>query len=160
MKISILAYQWNKEKDLIEKIKKIKKQIELVKEQQDREMEMGNLQKVAEIKYAQIPKLEKELNSVEKELTKIQKKRYFLRNEVTPEDVAGVVSKWTGIPVTRLLESEAKKLERMEEELHKRIVNQDEAIKAIANALRRSRVGISEENRPLGSFLFLGPTGV
>jgi len=159
-KILKLEEQWKKERNLIEKIKFTKKQIEELKLLEEKEMIEGNFQKVAEIKYLKIPQLEKEIKENENELLKIQKKRKLLKGEVQEEDVAEIVSKWTGIPVTRLLESEAKKLERMEEELHKRIVNQEEAIRAIANTLRRSRVGLSEENRPLGSFLFLGPTGV
>jgi ATP-dependent Clp protease ATP-binding subunit ClpB len=148
------------EKELIEKIKNLKKEIEEAKIEADKEIARGNLQKVAEIKYGKIPQLQKELWAAEKKLTQIQKKKPLLKGEVGPEEVAKVVSRWTGIPVTRLLEEEAKKLKRMEEELHKRIVDQDEAIKAIANAIRRARAGISEEKRPLGSFLFLGPTGV
>lgn len=148
------------EKELIEKIKNLKKQIDNLKLEAEKEVTRGDLQKVAEIKYGLIPQLEKELQTTENKLIKIQKKGGLVKGKVTPEDVAKIVSRWTGIPVTRLLEEEAKKLERMEEELHKRIVNQEEAIKAIANAIRRARAGISEEKRPLGSFLFLGPTGV
>jgi ATP-dependent Clp protease ATP-binding subunit ClpB len=152
--------RFKNEKELIEKIKNLKKEIEENKIEAERETAKGNLQKVAEIKYGKIPQLEKELWAAEKKLVRIQKKKPLLKGEVGPEEVARVVSRWTGIPLTRLLEEEAKKLERMEEELHKRIVDQDEAIKAIANAIRRARAGISEEKRPLGSFLFLGPTGV
>jgi ATP-dependent Clp protease ATP-binding subunit ClpB len=152
--------KFKNEKELIEKIKNLKKEIEENKIEAERETAKGNLQKVAEIKYGKIPQLEKELWAAEKKLVRIQKKKPLLKGEVGPEEVAKVVSRWTGIPVTRLLEEEAKKLERMEEELHKRIVDQDEAIRAIANAIRRARAGISEEKRPLGSFLFLGPTGV
>jgi ATP-dependent Clp protease ATP-binding subunit ClpB len=148
------------EKELIEKIKNLKKEIEVLRDEAERESARGNLQKVAEIKYGRIPQLQKELWHAEKKLKNIQKKKALLKSEVGPEEVAKIVSRWTGIPVTKLLEEEAKKLERMEEELHKRIVDQDEAIKAIANAIRRARAGISEEKRPLGSFLFLGPTGV
>ncbi|MBC7073970.1 AAA family ATPase [Candidatus Parcubacteria bacterium] len=159
-KETALLSKWKTEKELIEKIKKLKKQIDDLKLEADKEIDRGNLQKVAEIKYGLIPQLEKELQSTEKKLIRLQKNRALVKGEVTPEDVAKVVSRWTGIPVTKLLEEEAKKLERMEEELHKRIVDQEEAIKAIANAIRRARAGISEEKRPLGSFLFLGPTGV
>jgi len=148
------------EKELIEKIKNLKREIEILKNEAERESAIGNLQRVAEIKYGKIPQLQKELWTAEKKLKSIQKRKTLLKGEVTAEEVAKVVSRWTGIPVTKLLEEEAKKLERMEDELHKRIVDQDEAIKAIANAIRRARAGISEEKRPLGSFLFLGPTGV
>ncbi|MEO0098545.1 MAG: AAA family ATPase, partial [candidate division WOR-3 bacterium] len=155
-----LESKFKTERELIEKIKNLKKEIENLKATAEIETARGNLQKVAEIKYGKIPQIQKELWLTEKKLVRIQKKRPMVKGEVTPEEVAKVVSRWTGIPVTRLLEEEAKKLERMEEELHKRIVNQDEAIRAIANAIRRARAGISEEKRPLGSFLFLGPTGV
>ncbi len=120
----------------------------------------ANLQKVAEIKYGKIPQLQKELNAAEKKLAVFQKNHPILKEEVSDQDVANVVSKWTGIPVMRLLEEEARKLEKMENIIAKRVVGQNEAIVAISNAIRRSRAGISEENRPLGSFLFLGPTGV
>jgi ATP-dependent Clp protease ATP-binding subunit ClpB len=148
------------QKELVGKIKKLKKEIELKRMEMEKEMILGNLQRVAEIKYGEIPQIEKELKETEEKLKKLQKKKPLIKNQAEPEDVAKVVSRWTGIPVTKLLEEEAKKLERMEEELHKRIVDQEEAIKAIANALRRARAGIAQENRPWGSFLFLGPTGV
>lgn len=152
--------RWQMERELISKIKNLKKEIEISRFEAERAISQANLQKVAEIKYGKIPQLLKELKATEKKLAKIQKKRALLKGEVTEEDVAKVVSRWTGIPVTRLLEEEAKKLERMEEILEKRVVGQSEAIKAIANAIRRARAGISEEKRPLGSFMFLGPTGV
>ena len=155
-----LESRFKTEKEFITKIKNLKKEIEKAKIEMEKEIAKGNLQKVAEIKYGKIPQLEKELWATEKKLVRLQKKKPLLKGEVGPEEVAKVVSRWTGIPVTKLLEEEAKKLERMEDELHKRIVDQEEAIKAIANAIRRARAGISEEKRPLGSFLFLGPTGV
>ncbi len=117
--------------------------------------------RVAEIRYSQIPELEKEIKKQEKELAEIQKSgQRILKEEVDEEDIAKVVSRWTGIPVVKMLESEIKKLAHAEEELEKRVVGQDEAIKHVANALRRSRAGISEEKKPIGSFLFVGPTGV
>jgi ATP-dependent Clp protease ATP-binding subunit ClpB len=155
-----LASKVNTEKELILKIKNLKKKIEEMRIEAEKEIPKGNLQKVAEIKYGIIPQLGKQLQETERKLVKIQKGRPLIKGEVTPEDVAKVISRWTGIPVTKLLEEEAKKLEKMEEALHKRIIDQDEAIKAIANAIRRARAGISEEKKPLGSFLFLGPTGV
>jgi len=118
------------------------------------------LEKVAEIKYGKIPELLKELSSIEQKLIKIQKENRFLKEEVTEEEVAKVVSRWTGVPVTRLITEEAKKLETMEDTLNRRVVGQQEAISAISRAIRRARAGISEESKPLGSFLFLGPTGV
>ncbi|MFH0791610.1 MAG: AAA family ATPase [bacterium] len=148
------------EKDLVQKIRDLKKQNEELTLQSEAFQRDANLQKVAEIKYGKIPQILVELEKTEKELIKIQRNHPALKEEVGEEDVAHVVSKWTGIPVTRLLEEEAKKLEKMEDIISHRVVGQKEAILAISNAIRRSRAGISEENRPLGSFLFLGPTGV
>jgi len=152
--------KWKSEKDLIEKIKNLKKEIDNLNSQLEIAQRGADFQKVAEIKYGKIPALKKEINETEKKLVKIQKKHKIIKGEVTEEDVANVVSRWTGIPVTRLIEEETKKLEKMEEILAKRVVGQEEAISAVANAIRRSRAGISEEKRPLGSFMFLGPTGV
>ncbi|PJE69616.1 MAG: type VI secretion system ATPase TssH [Candidatus Staskawiczbacteria bacterium CG10_big_fil_rev_8_21_14_0_10_38_10] len=152
--------KWKTEKELIDKIKEIKKQIDNLYYQTDIAQREGDLERVAEIKYGRIPDLLKEINTTEKKLIRIQKVHRFLKEEVTEEEVAKVVSRWTGIPVMKLMTEEAKKLERMEESLTKRVIGQSEAIEAISRAIRRSRAGISEENRPLGSFLFLGPTGV
>jgi ATP-dependent Clp protease ATP-binding subunit ClpB len=159
-KIKGIETRWKTEKDLILKIKELKKEIDQTKFEIERAEVGEDLQKIAELKYGKLPQLMKELNQTERKLVRIQKKKPLLKQEVTEEDIAKVVSRWTGIPVTRLLEGEAKKLERMEEALSKRVIGQSEALKAIANAIRRGRAGISEENRPLGSFLFLGPTGV
>ena len=148
------------EKEIIFKIKEFKKEIDNLKYQAEKASQGADFQKVAEIKYGAIPNLLKELKSTEKKLTRLQKTRPLLKEEVTEEDVAQVVSRWTGIPITRLLEEEAKKLEKMEETIQKRVIGQREAIEAVSNAIRRSRAGISEEKRPLGSFMFLGPTGV
>jgi len=152
--------RWQSERETINKIKDLKKEIEATRFEVERGEIEANLQKVAELKYGKIPQLLKELKAAEKKLAQFQKNRPILKEEVSEEEVAKVVSKWTGIPVTRLLEEEAKKLERMEKILEKRVVGQPEPIAAITNAIRRSRAGISEEKRPLGSFMFLGPTGV
>jgi len=152
--------QWKSEKELIQKIRELKKEIDNFNFQADIAERNADFQKVAEIKYGKIPELLKNVKGTERKLAKIQKKHPILKEEVGEEDVAKIVSKWTGIPVTRLIEEEAKKLERMEDIISKRVVGQKEAIIAISNAIRRSRAGISEENRPLGSFMFLGPTGV
>jgi ATP-dependent Clp protease ATP-binding subunit ClpB len=152
--------KWKSERETIAKIKDLKREIEAARFEVEKEQSAANLQKVAEIKYGKIPELLKELKAVEKKLARFQKSRPILKEEVSEEDMAKVVSRWTGIPLTRLLEEEAKKLERMEEIIQKRVVGQTEAISAISNAIRRSRAGISEEARPLGSFMFLGPTGV
>jgi ATP-dependent Clp protease ATP-binding subunit ClpB len=152
--------KWQSERETITKIKNLKKEIETARFEVEKEQSAANLQKVAEIKYGKIPNLLKELKATEKKLARFQKSRPILKEEVSEEDMAKVVSRWTGIPVTRLLEEEAKKLEKMEEIIQKRVIGQVEAISAISNAIRRSRAGISEEARPLGSFMFLGPTGV
>jgi len=152
--------KWQSEREIISKIKNLKKEIEQAKFEVERGEAEANLQKVAEIKYGKIPQLQKELSAAEKKLAVFQKNHPILKEEVSDQDVANVVSKWTGIPVMRLLEEEARKLEKMENIVAKRVVGQNEAIVAISSAIRRSRAGISEENRPLGSFLFLGPTGV
>ncbi len=152
--------KWQTEKELITKIKNLKKEIEDAKFEAEKGIAEADLQKVAEIKYGKIPQLLKELKASERKLARIQKRHPILKGEVDEEDVARVVSRWTGIPVTRLLEEEAKKLEKMERVLSERVIGQKEAIIAISNAIRRARAGISEENRPLGSFMFLGPTGV
>ncbi len=152
--------KWKSERETITKIKNLKKEIEEARFGLEREQAAANLQKMAEIKYGKIPDLMKELKREERKLARLQKNRPLLKEEVSKENVAQAVSRWTGIPVTRLLEAEAKKLERMEKIISRRVVGQKEAILAISNAIRRSRAGISEEKRPLGSFMFLGPTGV
>jgi ATP-dependent Clp protease ATP-binding subunit ClpB len=148
------------EKDLILKIKELKRKIDEIKFEMEKEEARADLQRLAELKYGKLPQLMKDLKRTERKLVKIQKKKPLLKQEVTEEEIAKVVSRWTGIPVTKLLEEEAKKLEMMEKALAKRVIGQEEALKAISNAIRRGRAGISEEKRPLGSFLFLGPTGV
>ncbi len=159
-KAKAIRVKWEAEKELINKIKDIRKKIDNLSYQTEIAQREANLEKVAEIKYGKIPDLSKELKITEKKLIKLQERHHFLREEVGEEDVAGVVSRWTGIPITKLIAEEAKKLEKMENILAKRVIGQMEAIEAISRAIRRARAGISEENRPLGSFLFLGPTGV
>jgi ATP-dependent Clp protease ATP-binding subunit ClpB len=157
-----LELHWKNEKDKISKIRESKKKIEELKAQAEIiERKGDDLTKVAEIRYSQIPELEKEIKKQESELIEIQKNgQRILKEEVDEEDIAKVVSRWTGIPVLKMMESEIKKLAHAENELKKRVVGQDEAIKHVANAIRRSRAGISEEKKPIGSFLFVGPTGV
>ncbi|MFA5747230.1 MAG: AAA family ATPase [Candidatus Paceibacterota bacterium] len=154
------SLRWKTEKETIGNIKRLKKEIDVQKYEEEKGLKDGNLQRVAEIKYGTMPGLLKELKKYEKKLVSLQKQNPILKQEVSAEEIAKVVSRWTGIPVTRLLESEVRKLEKMEQAMSKRIVDQDEAIKAVSNAIRRARAGISEESRPLGSFIFLGPTGV
>ncbi|MEK7080745.1 MAG: AAA family ATPase [Patescibacteria group bacterium] len=155
-----LRAKWDAEKDFINKIKEIRQKIDTLSYQTELAQREADLEKVAEIKYGKIPLLLKELGATEQKLVKLQKQHHFLKEEVTEEEVAKVVSRWTGIPVMRLITEEAKKLEAMETTLNRRVIGQEEAISAISRAIRRARAGISEENKPLGSFLFLGPTGV
>jgi ATP-dependent Clp protease ATP-binding subunit ClpB len=159
-KSKALRLKWGTEKELINKIKDIREKIDNLSYQTEIAQREADLERVAEIKYGRIPELLKELSLTEQKLIKIQKEHRFLKEEVTEEEVAKVVSRWTGIPVTRLITEEAKKLETMEYTLNRRVIGQQEAISAISRAIRRARAGISEENKPLGSFLFLGPTGV
>jgi ATP-dependent Clp protease ATP-binding subunit ClpB len=155
-----MEIQWKTEKEVISKIRQAQKEIDSLKGQADIAERKGNLQKAAEVRYGKIPNLEKEIKEQQKKLTTIQKKRQILKEEVNAEDVAKVVSRWTGIPTYKMLEEETVKLSRMEEELRNRIIGQDEALSIVANAIRRSRAGIAEENKPIGSFIFMGPTGV
>jgi len=159
-KAKAIRMKWEGEKELVDKIKEIRKKIDELSYQTEIAQREADLEKVAEIKYGEIPNLLKELKEIEKKLVKLQKKHHFVKEEVTEEDVAMVVSRWTGIPVTKLMTEEAQKLEKMEDILKKKVVGQEEGIEAISRAIRRVRAGISEENRPMGSFLFLGPTGV
>jgi ATP-dependent Clp protease ATP-binding subunit ClpB len=158
--INSLELKWKNEKETIAAIRKLKSQLESLRIEADSEERRGNLTRVAEIRYAHMPQLEKELKKQESRLKKLQASRKVLKEEITEEDIASIVSRWTGIPVSKMLEAEADKLLRMEEYLKKRIVGQDEAIRKISHAVRRSRAGISDTERPIGSFMFLGPTGV
>ncbi len=155
-----IEIHWQNEKNLIKKIQENKNLIDQLKNEAEIAERKGELERVAEIKYGKIPSLEKEIKKLYNSLTEIQRDKKMLKEEVTAEDIAAVVSRWTGIPVSKMLESESHKLLNLEEELKQRIIGQDKAISAIANAVRRSRAGISEENRPIGTFMFLGPTGV
>lgn len=155
-----MKLHWNNEKEGIKKIRKIKSNIEKSKLEAEKTEREGNLNRVAELKYGVLPQLQKDLESENKKLASLQKVNKMLKEEVDEEDIAEIVSEWTGIPVGRLMEGEANKLIRMEEELKQRVVGQDEAITLISNAIRRSRVGIADPNRPVGSFIFMGPTGV
>jgi ATP-dependent Clp protease ATP-binding subunit ClpB len=154
---SMLAH-WNNEKEAIGHIRALKEQLEGARSEVERETD---LEKAAEIRYGQIPELERQVEAATKQLEELQSGgQRMLKEEVDEEDVAQVVSRWTGVPVSRLMEGEMAKLVRMEQVLHDRVVGQDEAVTAVANAIRRSRAGLSDPHRPIGSFLFLGPTGV
>lgn len=152
--------KWQNEKKHIDTIKEATTETDKLKEESAQAERMGNLQRVAEIRYGLLPGLEKKLASAKRELAKIQNDNPLLKEEVIEEDIARVVSRWTGIPVTKMLAGEAEKMAHLESEIGRRVVGQREAISAVSNAIRRSRAGIQEENRPIGSFLFLGPTGV
>ena len=151
---------WNLEKDKIQKIRKMKSDIENAKSLADKYEREGDLGKVAELRYGTIAGTEKNLLNETKELSDIQKNKKMLKEEVDAEDIAEVVAKWTGIPVSKMLETERAKLIRLEDELHKRVVGQNDAVSAVSNAIRRSRTGLQDANRPIGSFIFIGTTGV
>lgn len=155
-----LEKQWREQKGLVAEIKRLREELEKLRLELERAEREVLLEKAAEIKYGKIPSLEKAFKALQEKWAGIPSEKRLLREEVAEEDVARVVSRWTGIPVTKLMTTEAVKLARLEEELHKRIVNQDEALEEIADAIRRARSGIAEENRPIGSFIFMGPTGV
>jgi ATP-dependent Clp protease ATP-binding subunit ClpB len=155
-----LETRWNTEKEIIAETRKIKKEIDLMRVEAENAEQQTDLARVAEIRYGKIPALEKNLKTRMDRLKKIKDDDRLMREEVTEDDIARVVAKWTHIPVTKMLQAETKRLMHMEDELKNRVKGQDEAIEKISNAIRRSRVGISDPNRPIGSFMFLGPTGV
>ena len=157
---SVLRAHWQQEKAAISEIRDKRQQLEAIRADVERAERAADYAKAAELKYSTVAGIEKEIARAEKRLADLQKNQKMLTEEVTPEDIADVVAKWTGIPVTKLLEGEVSKLLRMEQNLHERVVGQEEAVTAVANAVRRARAGMQDPNRPLGSFLFLGPTGV
>ena len=155
-----MIMQWHAEKDVIISIRDAKERIEKLRiEAENRERE-GNFDKVAEIRYGKIPEVEAEIVDAQKKLAKLQNDGAILKEDVTEEDIARVVSRWTGVPITKMLKSEMQRLATMEEDLKKRVIGQTEAISAVSHAVRRARAGIGDENRPIASFIFLGPTGV
>ncbi|MDZ4285845.1 MAG: AAA family ATPase, partial [Candidatus Sungbacteria bacterium] len=151
---------WKQEKEIIIEIRTLKKQLDTSRQEGDIAERAGEFGTVAELRYGKIPQAEKKLHEAEVLLKQLQSSRDILRGEVTEEDIADVVARWTNIPMAKILESEASRLMKMEDELKKRVIGQEEAIEKISRAVRRSRAGINEENRPIGSFIFLGPTGV
>ncbi len=152
--------QWQREREVIEQIRKAQPEIERLRHEAEEAQRSGDLGRAAEIGYGKIPELEKNIDELRKTLAKVQEKTSYLREEVTDQDIAGIVSKWTGVPVTKMMQGEMHKLLHMEDELKKRVVGQEVAVDVVANAVRRSRAGLGDPNRPIGSFLFLGPTGV
>ena len=158
--ISQKQIHWKNEKEAIQKIQDLKARLEALKNEEAEAERRGDLEKVAQIRYGQMVELQKELEETQKHLEELQKDKKMLKEEVDEEDIAAVVSKWTGIPVSKMLEGEVEKLIHMEERLKQRVVGQDDAIVAVSNAIRRARAGLQDPNRPIGSFIFLGPTGV
>ncbi|MDO9026446.1 MAG: AAA family ATPase, partial [bacterium] len=159
-KSSTMKAHWQNEKAIIKKISDIKQRVENAKIEEQQAEKKGDYNKVAEFRYGTLVALQKDLEHENKHLAEIQKSQKFLKEEVDEDDIAEVVAKWTGIPVTRMLEGETSKLIKIEERLRERVIGQDEALKSIGNAVRRSRAGLSDPNKPIGSFIFLGPTGV
>jgi len=155
-----LRARWRQEKDLIEDMKKLKEESDALKAEEARAERRSDLEKVAEIRYGRLPAVQKDIEERTRRLAEVQKKSRMLKDEVDEEDVAQVVSRWTGIPVSKMLEGEVERLIRMEDHLRRRVVGQDQALRAVADTVRRARAGIQDASRPLGSFLFLGPTGV
>jgi ATP-dependent Clp protease ATP-binding subunit ClpB len=155
-----LRAQWQQQKALIQKIREAKQRLEQGRLDAERAERMADFEAAARLKYGELPKLQNDLDAMNSELVKLQKEHRLLKEEVDEEDIARIVSRWTGIPVSKMLEGEVQKLLKMEERLHARVVGQDEAVTAVANAVRRGRAGLSDPNRPIGSFIFLGPTGV
>jgi ATP-dependent Clp protease ATP-binding subunit ClpB len=159
-KIAGLKAQWESEKGVITQMNTLKAKFEETREAAMRAEREGDLNRAAELRYGALPQLQRELDAVSAKLAEMQKGGALLREEVTDEDIAEIVSKWTGVPVTRMMESEIQKLVRMEDNLKLRVVGQEEAVVAVSNAVRRSRAGLKDPNRPIGSFIFMGPTGV
>ncbi len=157
---STMKVHWEREKEIIKKIQELKEQIESTRLEEQKAERSGNLEKVAQIRYGTLIRLNEQLEAASARLNEIQKDQKMLKEEVDAEDIAEVVAKWTGVPVSKMMEGELEKLITMEDRIRKRVVGQDEAIQAVADAVRRSRSGLQDPNRPLGSFIFLGPTGV
>lgn len=155
-----LELKWKNEKETVSEIRNIKKELESLRIEAENAEMRADLSRAAEIRYGQIPDLQNKLDQKLSRLKKLQKSRRILKEEITEEDVASVVSRWTGIPLQKMLEEEMEKLAHMENELHRRVIGQDEAIKKISDVVRRNRAGIGDPNKPIGSFIFLGPTGV
>ncbi|AKM84113.1 TPA: type VI secretion system ATPase TssH [Candidatus Campbellbacteria bacterium] len=159
-KTSELELKWKNERDALSGIKSIKSQLEKIRSEADQAEAIADLSKAAEIRYVKIPQLEKELEVNTSKLKKLQKSRRILNEEINENEIADIVSRWSGVPVTRMLEEEVQKLNRIEDELKKGVIGQEDAIRKVSDAIKRSRVGIADPNRPIGSFMFLGPTGV
>src|SRR5262249_10408858 len=155
-----MMLEWQREKEILEGAHKWQKRIEELKAELEAMQRKGDLGEAAEVQYGKLTEAERKLEEERKQITSVDREATTLREEVNEEDSAAIISKWTGIPVSKMLESEMQKLLRLEEELGKRVVGQPDALRAVANAIRRSRAGLADERRPIGSFMFLGPTGV
>jgi ATP-dependent Clp protease ATP-binding subunit ClpB len=155
-----LRAHWDQEKEAIQNVRKLREELERARLDIEQAQRSGEYAKASELQYGKVPELERKIQEQEAKLAQLQKQQRMLKEEVDEEDIAEVVAKWTNIPVSRLVEGEIQKLIHMEDRLHQRVVGQDEAIRAVANAIRRARAGLQDPNRPLGSFMFLGPTGV
>ena len=155
-----LMERWNREKSAISRVRELKEEQDKVRQEEEKASRAGDWEKAAQLRYGSLAQLEKDLEAATKELETIKSGTALLKEEIDEEDIARIVAKWTGIPVTRMLEGEIQKLIHMEDRLHDRIVGQDEAVRLVSNAIRRNRAGLSDPNRPIGSFIFLGPTGV
>src|SRR5437764_8345752 len=152
--------QWQQEKEMLGGVGKIKQEIDQARVEAEQATRRGDLTKAAEITYGRIPELERRMRETEQKLATAEGRPQFLKEEVTADDIADVVAKWTGIPVSRMMESERERLTKLDQELAKRVIGQDVAVRAVADAVRRSRAGLQDPNRPIGSFIFLGPTGL
>jgi ATP-dependent Clp protease ATP-binding subunit ClpB len=159
-KRNAMRAQWMREKELIKELRDVQQRVEELRHEEEQAQRAGDLGKAAEIHYGKIPEAQKKLEEMRLTLGQVQSRESYLKEEVTEEDIAAIVSKWTGIPVSKMLQSEMQKLLHLETEIGKRVVGQEDAIRAVSNAIRRSRAGLGDERRPIGSFLFLGPTGV
>ena len=159
-KTNSLKARWQAEKEAIGRIRELKERMDQLKVEAERAQRTADLNRAAEIQYGELPKLTNDITAAEARLAELQKETKFLKEEVTAEDIAEVVSKWTGVPVSRMLESEKQRLTHLDEQLAKRVIGQADAVRAVADAVRRSRAGLQDPNRPIGSFIFLGPTGV
>ena len=159
-RLDTMTARWKSEKDVIARLREIKGEVERSRTETDRAEKEGALERAAELRYGVIPRLQQDLDRENKKLAELQRDSAMLKEEVDEEDIAAIVSKWTGIPVARMLLGETQKLVHLEQELHRRVVGQDMAVTAVATAVRRARAGLKDPNRPVGSFLFLGPTGV
>ncbi|MCC6858415.1 MAG: ATP-dependent chaperone ClpB [Bryobacterales bacterium] len=157
---AVLKERWNHEKSVIDRVRSLKEEQERLRQEEEKATRTGDWERAAQLKYGRLAEIEKEMAVATKELEAIKSGSALLKEEIDEEDIARIVAKWTGIPVARMMEGEIQKLVHMEERLHKRVVGQDEALKLVSNAIRRNRAGLSDPNRPIGSFLFLGPTGV